>query len=175
MERINTVEAAELQLHQWTEKLPMSVVVPAGSEVLAKLDINNLGMFRLKAITGRYTTLAKDGATTCKDTGVSYIRARMIDGATQRAIFSDYIPLENFISPGRCKAAKTTLTVGGSVTTLTNPNVATDAAAPQIFYPVPLHYDFAVNSSIQMSFKNSSDVDQTVDLMFHGIRVQSGM
>lgn len=174
MERINTIEAAAMQLHQWTEKLSLSLTIPANSETLGKLDIANLGMFRLKALTGRYTTLAKDG-TNCKDTGVNYCRARIIDGATNRAIFNDYIPLENFLSPGRCKASKTTLTVGGTVTVLQNPNVATDPAAPQIFYPVPLHYDFAINSSIQISIKNSSDVDQTVDLMFHGIRVMQSM
>ena len=172
MVRVNAQEALDLQVFQWEEKIPLSVVVPANSDTLAKVDIGALGMFRLTHITGRYTTLAKSSvAGQCVDTGVQYLRAKITDGATQRSIFSDYIPLELFISCGRRKAGSGTITTAGIPAVVTNPNVATDAPAPQLFFPIPLNYDFATKSSILVAFKNSSDCDQNVDFMFHGLRV----
>ena len=85
-----------LQVVQYSERLLLSAVVPANSSVMAKTTVSNLGHFYCLFLTGKFTTLKKiaDPVLGNKliDSGISYLRGLLTDGAGQKRLFNDYIP-----------------------------------------------------------------------------------
>jgi hypothetical protein len=164
-----------LQSEQYTEKIPLSDTIPAGTTKLCKTNVSNLGHFLCLRITGHYETLGKYNVTTgavdnsgsiCDD-GICHLRAQIQDGAGQRIMFSDYTPLDLFLSPGRTRSVNAT----NNLIKTSNVNPAADA--PALFYPDEFEYLFTANSDILMSIKNDSNADCAVDILFHGVRILS--
>lgn len=156
---IDSEKAFEMQKFQYMERLLMQVTVPAGSTAMGQVAVSNLGHFMCLFITGTFTTLASP-AGAIVDSGVSYLSGQLIDGAGQRKLFNDRIPLDLLLSPGRRKDAAST-------------GVLTDPVSNSLFYPIELNYQFTANSMIQMDIANSSDEPNTCEICFHGIRIIS--
>jgi len=167
----------DLQRKQYSEKIPLSGSVPAGSGVyLLKTNVSNLGHFKCLRITGRYETLYSTAGTLTGQTaqeivddGICHVRASLQDGAGQRIMFSDYVPLDLFLSPGRMRS---TTAVNNLIDVAGYANRAD--AAPQLFYPDEFSYTFQANSDILLYCKNDSNYAISIDLCFHGIRLLSG-
>ena len=165
-----------LQTTQYSEKIPLTGSIPAGSGVyLLKTNVSNLGHFKCQRITGRYETLgiynvttgAIDNAGSIIDDGICHIRASLQDGAGQRIMFSDFVPLDLFLSPGRMR----TSTAANNLVTKTN--ISKADPAPQLFYPDEFNYTFQANSDILLYCKNDSNQAINIDIAFHGIRILS--
>jgi hypothetical protein len=80
-------------------------------------------------------------------------------------LFSDYIPFDLFLSPGRARSVNAVNNTGASV------NIGVANRGESLFYPIELEYCFAANSSIQLDVKNASGTPLTYYIMFHGIRI----
>jgi hypothetical protein len=177
----NAAEMFKLQNQQYSDKLIIADTVPASSEKLSKTGVSNMGHFHCLQLTGHYETLSQ--VTVCstphiEDDGVNHLRGQLIDGAGQRKLFSDYIPLDLFLSPGRIKTGIATI-AGGAPTAVSNflldDSGYANAAAPadNLFYPFEFEYLFTANSDIILNVKNDSDVDIFYEIVFHGIRLMS--
>lgn len=154
---LNAQKMLALQNVQYSEKILLEDSVPAGQSKLGKTAISNLGHFYCQYITGHFETLALDEATVV-DTGVNYLRGQLVDGAGQKKLFNDYIPLDLILSPGRVKSANATDPTAGD-------------PSHSLFYPLQFEYLFAANSDILFDVKNDSDKVLSYSIVFHGIRV----
>lgn len=165
----------QLQSEQYSEKIPLSDTIPAGTTKLCKTNVSNLGHFLCMRVTGHFETLGKYNVTTgvidatgpIVDDGICHLRATLQDGAGQRIMFSDYVPLDLFLSPGRTRSADAL----NNLIVKTNVGIAQNA--PNLFFPDEFEYLFSANSDILMSIKNDSNVDLDVDIVFHGVRILS--
>lgn len=155
--RIDGDGLLEVQRYQYTERLFLSAVVPAGTHSMGKVAVSNLGHFALAWMTGHFTTIWNVAAV-ATDTGVCPIRAKMIDGSNQRTLFNDYIPADLFLSPGRTRDISA---------------LAGADPSGNLFVPTEFVYLFPANSEIQFDLVNDSDVDNRIDICFHGIRIKS--
>src|SRR5271157_998676 len=166
-----------LQITQYSEKLLLAGSVPAQSSIIAKTTVSNLGHFLCMFVTGKYTTLQQItdptlGALTIDD-GIQHLRAQLIDGAGQKKLFSDYIPLDLFLSPGRAKANAANAYIDVLDTSVSPAReVALAAAAGQtLFYAQEYEYLFSANSEILLDIKNDSLVANDFEIAFSGVRV----
>lgn len=165
----------QLQSEQYSEKIPLTDTIPAGTTKLCKTNVSNLGHFLCMRITGHFETLGKynvssgaiDNAGSIIDDGICHLRATIQDGAGQRIMFSDYTPLDLFLSPGRTRSLDATNNL------VVKTNIAAAQNAPNLFFPDEFEYLFSANSDILMSIKNDSNVDLDVDILFHGVRILS--
>lgn len=157
---IDPAVAFAVQNKQYAESLLLNDIVEPGTKKLGKVSISNLGHFLCQRITGSYTTIEANPEVPAEitDTGIVYLRGKLIDGSNQRALFNDYIPLNLFLSPGRTRSAETTQTP-----------VPDDTG---LFYPIELNYLFTINSDILLEVYNSSNVAQEYNIMFHGMRIR---
>jgi hypothetical protein len=143
----------DIQNVQYSEVLLLSDSVAAGTQKTCRVSVSALGHFLCNFITGSFTTQSTAGAVV--DDGIDYLRGKLIDGGAQRALFSDYIPLHLFLTPGRRRS------------------LAAGAVSNTLFYPLPLEYLFTANSEIVMDVKNDSDVANSLSIAFHGVRIKS--
>jgi hypothetical protein len=156
LNRINAPAMFEIQNRQNQECIYLTDTVAAGSQKLAKVSISNLGHFFCQHITLSYTTLETVMAAQT-DTGIDYLRGKLIDGSNMRPLFGDYIPFGLFAVPGRRKV----ITTSGS-----------DSFQMQIVFP--WEYIFTVNSDILMDVKNDSvGESNSYSMAFWGVRVKS--
>lgn len=160
-QRINPVEAFDIQNTQYMERLLMRGTVPAGSTFPGSVAVSNLGHFFCLFVTGTFSTLALS-AGVAVDTGISYLSGQLIDGAGQKKLFNDRIPLDLWLSPGRRKDALST-------------TVLTDPVSNSLFFPIELQYLFTANSNILLDLVNTSDYANSFEICFHGIRLISSM
>jgi len=161
-QKINPEEAFNLQNSQYMERLYMQVTVPAGQTNIGQVAVSNLGHFFCMFVTGTFSTIGSPAAGPIVDTGISYLSGQLIDGAGQRKLFNDRIPLDLWLSPGRRKDAAST-------------TVLADPVSNSLFYPIPLEYLFTANSTIILDVVNTSDEPNSLEVCFHGIRVISQM
>lgn len=166
-----------LQVTQYSEKLLVAGSVPANSSIIAKTIVSNLGHFLCAFLTGKYTTLRSItdpvlGVKTIDD-GIQHLRAQLIDGASQKKLFSDYIPLDLFLSPGRAKANADNAYLDVLDGTVSPPREVALAAAPgqTLFYPQEYEYLFSANSEILLDVKNDSNFANDFEIVFSGVRV----
>lgn len=159
---IDVQNAFMIQNKQYSESLLLNDVVPAGQQKLATVAISNLGHFLCNKITGSFETL-EDINGDIVDTGVNYLKGKLVDGSNQRALFNDMIPLNMFLSGGHTRSA-----------TATN-NLTTATPSGNLFYPIELNYLFTINSEIQLVVYNSSNVDLEYNIMFHGDRIREAI
>jgi hypothetical protein len=155
------------QRSRYSETLILSGVIPANAGLLCRTAVSNLGHFLCLKITGSFSTLTNAGGIV--DDGIDHLRGQLIDGAGQRKLFNDYIPLSLFLSPGRRRDA--------TALNAFIPFGAIPAAQPSgsLFYPTELEYLFSANSEILLDVRNDSVEPNRLDVAFHGIRILSGV
>lgn len=157
-QKINGDAILNLNKTQYKEKILLSGICKAGIETPIKTSISSLGHFVSEFVTGSFTTLEDDNGSIV-DNGVNYLRIKIVDGTNQRQLSNDYIPADLLFSLGRVRSSEAT-------------NNDTTAPAPNnLFYPYEFNYPFAVNSDIILYVKNDSDVDQELNVCFHGTRL----
>lgn len=165
---LDTAKRFKLQSAQYTERIPLSGTIPAGLTLPFKANISNLGHFFCLYMTGHYETLAmqEGNGQVVYDDGICHLRAQFEDGGTgQRLLFSDFAPLDLFLSPGRIRS------VNAQNNLLDVPNIALKADnAPQLFYHAEFNYLFTANSDIIIRIKNDSNTAIAFDFLFYGIR-----
>jgi hypothetical protein len=164
---LNADTLLRIQSQQYSDKIYLSDTVPAGQSKLGKAAVSNLGHFLCQYITGHFSTLKNDNVAGTIDDGVSHLRAQLSDGNGQKKLYSDYIPLDLLLSPGRVR--------DGAAGNAYQPDgvVGTATAGNSLFYPQEFEYLFAANGDILFDVKNDSDVDLSYGIVFHGIRVLS--
>ena len=154
-----------VQNQQYAERIPLSDTVEAGETKLCKTSVSFIGHFLCQFITGNYQTLSLDGGSAIVDDGICHLRGQLVDGAGTRQIFSDFVPLDLLLSPGRIRSVDATNNLKATGT------ASKADPAPALFYPTNLEYLFTANSDIQMYVKNDSDTPIAFNLLFAGIRV----
>jgi len=147
----------KMQSKVYSDKILLSDEVPAGEAKTGKVNISNLGHFGVEFITVRYETLY-DNNGTIEDTGVNYLRGRLVDASNSTTLFSDFIPLDMFSTPGRVKSQKSA-------------DVVNDAPGNTLFYPMEQEYLFTRNGDIVFECKNDSNTPLAYEICFHGKRM----
>ena len=167
-ELINAAEHIKKQQFRYDEKLVMSGVVPANTAGTSfRVHVSTLGSFLLKHITGTFTTLNKPENTDIVDTGSNFLTCQLLDGYGNKPLFSDFIPMDLFLSPGRRKSV---LAVN-ALHTAAGYDRAADSST--LFYPQEFQYIFNENTDIVLNVTNTSNADNSFDICFHGIRFVS--
>jgi len=154
-EKINAEAVFSLQNSQYQDHLLLTDTVPAGQSSLGKVGVGNIGHFYCLRITGHFETLT--AGPPIADDGISHLRGKMIDGANQRPLFNDYVPLDIILTPGREKS----------------PHDPAAALGNNLFFPMSIEYLFTANSDILFDVKNDSDYELDYEILFWGIRVKS--
>jgi len=154
-QKIDTSAVFDIQNVQHSERLLMAETVPANSTRLCKTNISNYGHFFCMFITGTFSTLDAGPV----DNGINHLSGQMIDGAGQRKLFNDRVPLDLWLSPGRRKDI----------------TVAAAAAGNNLFYPIEFEYLFTANSDILLDVANNAAIANSFEICFHGIRIVSDM
>jgi len=172
-QRLNLEALYRLQNVQYSEKLLMADTVPAGQSKLGKTAISNLGHFLCLQVTGHFQTVKAGGTgvppANIVDDAVNHLRGQLVDGAGNRKLFNDYIPLDLWLSPGRERDNRATNVIAPDGAIIT-------ASAPYpLFYPMEFEYLFSANSEILLDVKNDSDKDISYEIAWHGIRVLSSL
>lgn len=159
------------QRSQYSETLVLSGVVPANAGILTRTAVSNLGHFLCLKITGSFSTLRIDplAPPAIIDDGIDHLRGQLIDGAGQRKLYNDFIPLSLLLSPGRRR--------DGTAANAWAPTATAAVAVPSgsLFYPAEFEYLFSANSEILLDVRNDSDAVNRFDIAFHGIRILSGV
>lgn len=155
LNRLDSARLFEVQSFQYQDVIYLADSVGASTQKLGRVTVSNLGHFHALYVTGSMTTQYDTGGGAV-DTGINYLRAKLIDGSNGRPLFNDYIPLNLFLSPGRRRS----LTGAGA-----------GGESGSLFYPLPFEYLFTANSEIQIDVKNDSNVANAYSLAFFGVRV----
>jgi hypothetical protein len=157
LNRINAKEMFNIQRMQNQECIYMADSIPANSQKLQSLNISTLGHFFCQHITCTFTTVALLGGVPT-DTGIDYLSGKLIDGATSRALFNDYVPFSLWCVPGRRKS-------------IAGVGAGSDSFQMQIVFP--FEYLFTINGDIVLDVKNVSDQANNYSIAFWGVRVKA--
>jgi hypothetical protein len=153
--RIDANALFNVQNEQYSTILYMAATIPALSSVQVKTSVSSEGHFFLNYFTGSMTTLTAGPV----DNTVDYLRAQLRDGGkANRPLFSDYVPLHLFLTPGRRRS-----TVAGLAGSDSN----------NLFLPIDFEYLFQANSEIVMEVKNDSAYENSFSIAFFGIRIRA--
>lgn len=159
--QIDPGEVFELQGKQYSERLLLADTVPANSTQLGKVGVSNLGHFMCQFITGSFSSLQTPIAAII-DTGINYLSGQLRDGAGQRNLFNDKVPLNLWLSPGHRRDTLST-------------TVLADPLGNNLFYPIEFQYLFTANSDILLDVENESNTANSYEICFHGIRIISDL
>lgn len=149
----------ELQNAQYRDIIFLTGLVPAlsgGTEF--SVNVSSEGHFYSQFITGSFEAIASPGGGAIVDTGITYLSGQLRDGT--RNLFSDRIPLDLLLSPGRRKSPTST-------------TIIADPIGNSLFYPIEFEHLWTVNSNITMNISNTSDEPCRFEIAFHGLRVVS--
>jgi hypothetical protein len=151
-------EIFEVQNAQYRDVIPLIGVVAAGSGGTDfNVNVSSDGDFYCMFITGTFEALANPAGAVV-DTGVTYLSGQLKDGS--RNLFSDRVPLDLVLSPGRRRSALST-------------TVIADPVGNSLFYPMEFEHLWVVNSNITMNIANTSNVDNHFEIAFHGWRLST--
>jgi hypothetical protein len=153
----NAEKIFAIQNKQYRDTLLLADTVPAGTSKIGKVHISNLGHFFSMFITGSFESVGNP-AGAIVDTGLSYLSGLLSDGTGSRKLFSDRIPLDLWLSPGRRKSATST-------------TVLADPIGSTLFYPIEFEYLWAQNGDIVLDVLNTSNVPVSYEIAWHGIRI----
>lgn len=162
MKTINPSEAIAVQQLQYPDKIPFSGNIPAGQSLVLRANVSSLGIFICQRITGDFETKTLDGATIVDD-GICRLRAKLTIN-DNRALFSDFVPLNLFLTPGRVRAAGIYYK-NAAGTIQADPSTS-------LFYPNEFVNSFSMNTDILFEIKNSSTADNYVNILMSGIRIK---
>lgn len=156
LNRIDVARFFEVQNHQNQECIYLADTVGALAQKLGKASVSNLGHFFVRHMTVSFTTIETVGGV-ATDTGIDYLRGKLIDGSNMRPLFNDYIPFSLWSTPGRRKS----IVASGS-----------DSFQMQIIFP--FEYLFTMNSDILIDVKNDSTLQRnSYSVAFWGVRIKS--
>jgi len=168
---LNASKMFDLQRSQYSEKLLMSGTVPGSATgaatTMARTAVSNLGHFLCQYVTGHFSC-RRTIAGEIIDDAINHLRGQLIDGAGQKKLFNDRIPLDLWLSPGRERDATTLNAVADSAG-----GVPVSPPPYPLFYPHEFEYLFSANSDILLDLANDSDLDIDFEITFHGIRILS--
>lgn len=116
---------------------------------LIQIPIGNGASFFSMFLTGSFTTIQAG-----VDSGVCRVSTIVRDQSRQRALFNDFVNLDNLFTPGRVRA----------------PGIAGDPSQSLNIQGLPFPYLFQADSNIEMEFRSTSDTDQTIRGAFHGVK-----
>jgi len=172
-EAMSSRRLLDTQSKQRSEMIPLIQSVPANGGALGKVSVGTMGSFLLLYITGHFETLGSvvggGGPAAVIDDGVCDMRGQLKCSSGTVLLFSDFIPLDLWISPGRRLSATATNLTGPAVVNGTT--YAQAMPVSPLFYPTEFQFLFPVNSDIQVDFRNDGNYAQLVDIAFHGIRL----
>lgn len=163
MKSISPHEAVAIQQLQYPDKIPFSGNIPAGQSLVLRANVSNLGIFICQRLTGDFETKVLDGVAIVDD-GICRLRAKLTIN-DNRALFSDFVPLNLFLTPGRVRASGV-LWKNALATIQADPSTA-------LFYPNEFTNSFNMNTDILFEIKNSSTADNYVNIVMHGLRVMN--
>jgi hypothetical protein len=149
-QRIDIDQILELQAHQYQQSLYLEVEVEANSSVDGIVNVTSLGHFMNLHITGDYSTATSESA----DDDICRLRGQLIDGANNRELWTNPIPLNIVLSPGRAQS----IAAAGSVSN-------------QLYLVFPFVYTFPLNGQIIMRLFNDGDYVNRARFVFTGIRI----
>lgn len=152
-ERIDIDGVLRLQASQHQQTLPLEREVDAATQIDAVINVTSLGHFMLLFFTGDYTTKYLDGEV-AGDDGICHTWIQLIDGSNMRELFSEPVPCNLILSPGRRQ-----ILVG-----------AGEPSQP-LYMVYPFVYTFPLNSQIIVRIRNDSDYSNIVRMAFTGIRI----
>jgi len=151
--RINMKQILDLQSYQYQTTLYMERDVAANSNIDAPIEITSLGHFMLLFMTGDFTTKYDDEGQPA-DAGICEIYLQLIDGSNSRPLFTEPVPANIILSPGRSRA------VAG----------LGDPSEPlRTFFP--FIYTFPLNGQLIMRIENGASYENRVRIAFTGIRI----
>ncbi len=168
-EALSSKALQQSQARQRSEMIPLTQVVPASSGALGVAHVGTMGSFLLLYITGRFTTLKTVAVTHIIDDGVCDVRGQLKCSTGTVLLFSDFIPLDLWLSPGRRLSATAENLLGSA--TINAVTYAQAMPASPLFFPTEFQFLFPVNADIQVDFRNDGDAAETVEIAFHGIRI----
>jgi len=180
--KLSAKKIFDIQQSQYTDTILLEDTVPAGESKLGRAAVSNLGHFLNKFITGSFDTLyeitdtADPPVTHVIDNAVNFLSGQLFDQAGNRRLFSDFIPFDLFLTPGRAK----NIDAENNINDVPAPGIGADDKINQtdpvypLFNPVEFQYLFGANSEIQMEVKNDSNHAISYAIVFHGIRLISG-
>lgn len=151
-DRIEIDRVLELQEYQYQNTIPVVVTIPANSQVDQPVNVTSLGHFMLLYFTGDYTTKVADDPVT--DDGICAQWIQLFDGSNQRALFTEPVPANLILSPGRRQVL---------------PGVGN--ASESLFLVFPFVYTFPMNGQILVRVRNEADYENVVRMQFTGIRI----
>jgi hypothetical protein len=171
-EAMSSKRLLDSQAKQRSEMIPLTQIVPPGG-ALGKVSVGTMGAFLLLYITGHFETLGSvvggGGPAATIDDGVCDLRGQLRCSSGTVLLFSDFIPLDLWVSPGRRLSATATNLYGAVTVNGTVYNQAMPVSP--LFYPTEFQFLFPTNSDIQVDLRNDGNVAEQVDLSFHGIRI----
>lgn len=163
LKEINPKEAIAIQQLQYPDKLPFSGNIPAGQSLVLRANVSTVGIFLCQRITGDFETKVLDGAAVVDD-GICRLRAKMTIN-DNRALFSDFVPLNLFLTPGRVRAP-------GVLWKNAAATIQADAST-SLFYPNEFMNAFNISTDILIEIKNTSTADNYVNIVLHGLRIKA--
>lgn len=152
-ERIDIDTVLRLQASQHQQTLPLEREVDAASQIDAVINVTSLGHFMLLHFTGDYTTKVLDEELPTDD-GICHTWIQLIDGSNMRELFSEPVPCNLLLSPGRRQIL-----------------AGVGNASDQLYMVYPFIYTFPMNSQIIVRIRNDSDFSNIVRMAFTGIRI----
>jgi hypothetical protein len=166
LQAIDTGKIKDLQSRQHFDAIVLRGEVPAvaaGGSLTAKFNLASYGDFLSQDVTGSYSTLVDDGAGAAVDDGVCHLAGRLYDGQGGTPLFSDMVPLNLWLTPGRRRTTGVLLDAAGGV-----PNIGS-----VLFFPKNLVHLFPASNDIVLEVRNDSDWKNSFEIVFWGIRVKS--
>lgn len=149
-QKIAVRDILQLQQFQNQETLFGQITVPANSVIDGAVSITSYGHFMLLYMTGDYTTKVAGPL----DDGICRVAMQLIDGINSRNLFSDPVPCDMILSPGRRQIL---------------PGVG--AASQELRILFPFVYTFQMSGRIIVRVRNDSDFENIVRIAFTGIRI----
>ena len=170
-----------IQSAQHTEKIIISDTCGANTTKQSAASVSNYGDFLCLFITGSFETLMafteSDGVLTPDpageiiDTGVDYLKGQLVDGVGQRKLFTDFIPYHLWLTPGRRRSPNPDVLNSFADFTFGSAVLPASPESNSLFYPLEFEYIFSNSSQIIVNVQNSSNVELSYDIVFHGIRI----
>ena len=151
MTRINIQE----QVNQWREhyvfKLGVGGEVEANGSAIVLGQVTADAAFMCEEITGYYTTLTAEDT----DGGACLLSALITDTGRSIQLFSDFIPLNVFLSPGRQRSS----------------GIAGDPSHA-LFFPISFEHTFRPNSEIRIEVRSTAAYKNDFYFLFHGRKLR---
>lgn len=175
-ESLDVEKILKLRTSQYVQPLYVEDVVNPGVTKSTPLPLSTIGAFLVLCFTGFFTCLRVKAALTLEDLGICPLRMKIQAGASNLAMFGDYVPANLLLSPGRVRVnpADPQLITGNYALA----NIDQGPVPNQLFYPMSYQYPFAANDTITIDVKNDFDVSTAGwanrwGICFFGIRARN--